>query len=96
MEIRPVAPQDCQALAELLGKVETFTQPEVACALELSRRGAAVTLVDRDEEGGREQRDVRPRHGDLPGGTSTPPSYGQGLPVNPRPSRRLREAPCRC
>lgn len=35
MEIRLAAPQDRQPLAELLGRIETFSPPEVACALEL-------------------------------------------------------------
>jgi ribosomal protein S18 acetylase RimI-like enzyme len=35
MEIRPLAPQDRQALSELLGRIETFTPEEVECALEL-------------------------------------------------------------
>ena len=35
MEIRPVAAQDRNALAELLGRIETFSPAEVSCALEL-------------------------------------------------------------
>jgi ribosomal protein S18 acetylase RimI-like enzyme len=35
MEIRPLAPADRPQLADLLARIETFTQPEVACALEL-------------------------------------------------------------
>ena len=35
MEIRPIAPQDRQPLAELLGRIETFSPQEVSCALEL-------------------------------------------------------------
>jgi len=35
MEIRPIAAQDRNALAELLGRIDTFSPPEVSCALEL-------------------------------------------------------------
>jgi ribosomal protein S18 acetylase RimI-like enzyme len=35
MEIRPLAAPDRTQLAELLHRIETFTQEEVACALEL-------------------------------------------------------------
>jgi ribosomal protein S18 acetylase RimI-like enzyme len=35
MEIRPIALQDRQPLAELLGRIETFSAQEVSCALEL-------------------------------------------------------------
>lgn len=35
MEIRPLAPADRAQLADLLARIETFTPPEVACALEL-------------------------------------------------------------
>lgn len=35
MEIRPIAAPDRNALAELLGRIETFSPAEVACALEL-------------------------------------------------------------
>jgi ribosomal protein S18 acetylase RimI-like enzyme len=35
MEIRPLTPTDRPQLAELLGRIETFTSDEVVCALEL-------------------------------------------------------------
>jgi len=35
MEIRRVAPPDREPLAELLGRIETFSPVEVTCALEL-------------------------------------------------------------
>ncbi len=35
MEIRPINAKDRNGLAELLGRIETFSPPEVACALEL-------------------------------------------------------------
>src|SRR5258707_14463806 len=35
MEIRPIAAQDRNALAELLGRIETFSPAEVGCAVEL-------------------------------------------------------------
>ena len=35
MEIRPIAPKDREQLAELLGRIDTFSPPEVSCALEL-------------------------------------------------------------
>lgn len=46
MEIRPLAPPDRQPLSELLGRIETFTPDEVACALELI--DAALTPNNRD------------------------------------------------
>jgi ribosomal protein S18 acetylase RimI-like enzyme len=35
MEIRPIAAKDREQLAELLGRIDTFSPPEVSCALEL-------------------------------------------------------------
>jgi ribosomal protein S18 acetylase RimI-like enzyme len=35
MEIRPIAAKDREPLAELLGRIDTFSPPEVSCALEL-------------------------------------------------------------
>ena len=35
MEIRPIRPPDRQQLADLLGRIETFSPQEVECALEL-------------------------------------------------------------
>jgi len=35
MEIRPIAAKDRELLAELLGRIDTFSPPEVSCALEL-------------------------------------------------------------
>jgi ribosomal protein S18 acetylase RimI-like enzyme len=35
MEIRPITAKDRNGLAELLSRIETFSPPEVACALEL-------------------------------------------------------------
>jgi ribosomal protein S18 acetylase RimI-like enzyme len=35
MDIRPLGPNDRPSLSELLGRIETFTPEEVACALEL-------------------------------------------------------------
>ncbi len=35
MEIRPIATQDRERLAELLSRIDTFSPPEVRCALEL-------------------------------------------------------------
>ena len=35
MEIRPASPPDREQLAGLLGRIETFSPPEAACALEL-------------------------------------------------------------
>ena len=35
MEIRPISSKDREALAGLLGRIETFSQQEVVCALEL-------------------------------------------------------------
>jgi ribosomal protein S18 acetylase RimI-like enzyme len=46
MEIRPLAPPDRTPLSELLGRIETFTPDEVACALELI--DAALTPNNHD------------------------------------------------
>ena len=35
MEIRPIVAKDREPLAELLGRIDTFSPPEVRCALEL-------------------------------------------------------------
>jgi ribosomal protein S18 acetylase RimI-like enzyme len=46
MEIRPVAEQDREQLAELLGRIETFSPQEVDCALELIDLALKPSNVD--------------------------------------------------
>jgi ribosomal protein S18 acetylase RimI-like enzyme len=46
MEIRPIAKKDRQPLAELLGRIETFSPQERACALELIDHALAATDQD--------------------------------------------------
>ncbi len=57
MEIRPIAAKDREPLAELLRRIDTFSPPEVSCALELidlalssSRADYQVLVAARDDK----------------------------------------------
>src|SRR5215467_9736045 len=46
MEIRPIAAKDREPLAELLRRIDTFSPPEVSCALELIDLALTSNKVD--------------------------------------------------